>query len=166
MAYFLPLNAGAVLHNKPTGMTQIEYGGWASPYTDNYATDPALHDEHRRKAWPTGARRARRIRRVHVDVNEHESGYFSRTDAWYNTATRSRPKEPTLDVDGHYRFSHVPQRDRTTGCMLRDRYISEPSPTRSAAPPLRAVRRIDDRLGAFGGLPLFKYNRVQLEYDF
>ena len=38
-AYFLPLNA-AQCYTNANGTTQIEYGGWASPYTDNYDSDP------------------------------------------------------------------------------------------------------------------------------
>ena len=39
LGYFLPLNAAQCFTNT-NGTTQIEYGGWASPYTDNYDGDP------------------------------------------------------------------------------------------------------------------------------
>ncbi len=39
LAYFLPMNAAQCFTN-PNGTTNIYYGGWASPYTDSYATDP------------------------------------------------------------------------------------------------------------------------------
>ena len=35
-----------VLHEYDNGLTQIYYGGWASPYTDNYDDRSALHDQH------------------------------------------------------------------------------------------------------------------------
>ena len=39
LAYLLPLNAAQCFTN-PNGTTSIYYGGWASPYTDNYDSDP------------------------------------------------------------------------------------------------------------------------------
>ena len=39
LAYFLPLNAGQCFTN-PNGTTNIYYGGWASPYSDNTTSDP------------------------------------------------------------------------------------------------------------------------------
>ena len=45
LGYFLPGNGGSsgqagVCFTNPNGTTNVYYGGWASPYTDNYATDP------------------------------------------------------------------------------------------------------------------------------
>ena len=45
LGYFLPGNGGSsgqagVCLTNPNGTTNVYYGGWASPYTDNYATDP------------------------------------------------------------------------------------------------------------------------------
>ena len=39
LAYFLPLNTAQCFTN-PNGTTNIYYGGWASPYSDNTTSDP------------------------------------------------------------------------------------------------------------------------------
>ncbi len=49
LAYFLPLNAAQCFTN-PNGTTQLYYGGWASPYTDNTTADP-LYTTNFRKVW-------------------------------------------------------------------------------------------------------------------
>jgi hypothetical protein len=70
-------------------------------------------------------------------------------------------------LDGRYRFSHMPAHGPYRGLSIRDRYIYRTlSNTFCGAAGTNCPS--GSTLGApdFGGLPLFKYNRVQVEYDF
>ncbi|HEV3091688.1 MAG TPA: hypothetical protein VGX91_09670, partial [Candidatus Cybelea sp.] len=69
-------------------------------------------------------------------------------------------------LDGRYRFSHV-GKGPYHGLLLRDRYIQRTlSNTYCGASDTSCVSGAALGAPEFGGLPLFKYNRVQLEYDF
>jgi hypothetical protein len=71
--------------------------------------------------------------------------------AWYvygNDAVGISPTQET-DVDGTYFFNKV-GKGAYHGLSLRHRY----------------AERTQTFTAAFGGLPDFKYNRTQLEYDF
>ena len=148
--------------------TQIEYGGWASPYTDNYDSDPlfttsvtqGMADRLRRgSSWKVG---------LHLHDAQHQWVWIG-TDAWYNYGNALGPENTNIWVlDGRYRFSHMPAHGPYRGLSLRDRYISTDAfqhvlRSRRDELPVRARRSARPY---FGGLPIFKYNRLQLEYDF
>jgi hypothetical protein len=146
--YLVPVNAPECIRN-PDGTTTIEYGGFASPYTDGYGTDPLWDtsltqspiDRHAPFSGPkmqaTWTSNDKRLI-VYVTQSYLEYGNFVRSqllsevnaDATYY-ANRLRP--------GQYK-----------GLLLRYRYGS------------RQVTNVV----AYGGLPLFRYNRAQIEYDF
>ncbi len=165
LAYFLPLNAAQCITN-PNGTTNIYYGGWASPYTDGYATDPIFTSSisqgmaDRRApgtSWKVTA----------TFTSTNKKLIFIASDAWYNYGNALAPENTNeWDLDGQYRFSHV-GKGPYHGLLLRDRYMQRTltnafcgDPTTSC--PANATIGTSE----LGGLPLFKYNRLQLEYDF
>jgi hypothetical protein len=168
LAYFLPLNAAQCLTNAKTGLTNIYYGGWASPYTDNYDSDPLFttsvsQGQVDRRApgtsWKVGVQW----------TAPNNKWVFIATDAWYNYGNALAPENTNIWVlDGRYRFSHYPGHGPYHGLVLRYRYIQRTlsntfcgaSGTTICAPGAPSGQ------SEFGGLPLFKYNRAQIEYDF
>ncbi len=149
--YFLPTGGtpNCVLDAK-TGVATVYYGGWASPYTDSYATDPLFTTSisqgmvDRRSAGTSGKIAATWY------ADEHQFRFIGSFAlyAYGNAVTGVSPAHET-DLDATYFFNKVgsgPYR----GLSLRYRYV--------------------DRDQAFtqfyGGLPVFKYNRVQVEYAF
>ena len=166
LGYFLPLNA-AQCSNNANGTANIYYGGWASPYTDNYDSDPLFTTSptqgmaDRRApgtSWKTGLQY----------TTNNRKWIFIASDAWYNYGNALAPENTSIwTLDGRYRFSHVPVHGPYHGLSLRYRYI-----VRTLSNTFCGAAATDcpsgSTIGAseFGGLPLFKYNRAQLEYDF
>ena len=164
-AYFLPTAVPDCLRQSQRAPSQIYYGGWASPYTDNYVTDPSILT-----SVSTGYGRSSRCRSelqncqapVHVDEQEvrvHRSE--RRYQTWNNISrTSSTPLQ---------------RRRPTRGTSTRST-IFKKEPRRALqgpAVPLCATHSAESRhrtsLGrhvAGRASPLFKYNRSQLEYDF
>ncbi|MGA8574139.1 MAG: copper amine oxidase N-terminal domain-containing protein [Candidatus Cybelea sp.] len=166
LAYLLPLNAAQCFTN-PNGTTQVYYGGWASPYTDNYDSDPLFttsvtQGQVDRRApgssWKTGLQ----------FTSTNNRWVFIATDAWYNYGNALAPENTNIwTLDGRYRFSHYAGKGPYKGLMLRYRYIQR-SLSNTFCGASDTMCPPDSALGSteFGGLPLFKYNRAQLEYDF
>ncbi len=167
LAYFLPLNAAQCFTN-PNGTTNIYYGGWASPYTDNYDSDPLFTTSvtqgmaDRRApgtSWKVGAQ----------FTSTNTKWVFIAADAWYNYGNALAPENTNIwSLDGRYRFSHMPAHGPYRGLVLRDRFIQRSlsntycgAAGTTSCPPGSSPGATE-----FGGLPLFKYNRAQLEYDF
>ncbi len=167
LGYFLPLNAAQCFTN-PNGTTNVYYGGWASPYTDNYDSDPFFTTSvtqgmaDRRapgSSWKIGMQY----------TSTNTKWIFIATDAWYSYGNALAPENTNIWVlDGRYRFSHMPAHGPYHGLVLRDRYIQRSLSNTfcgdfgsMTCPPSEAPGSSE-----FGGLPLFKYNRAQLEYDF
>ena len=93
---------------------------------------------------------------------------FIGTDAWYNYGNALAPENTNIwTLDGRYRFSHYSGHGPYKGLMLRYRYIQR-SLSNTFCGAADTTCPAGSELGAteFGGLPLFKYNRAQLEYDF
>jgi hypothetical protein len=148
LAYFLPLNAAECFSNS-NGSTQIYYGGWASPYTDSYSTDPLFTTS------VTQGMADRRAPGTSWKVSltytaKNERWIFLATDGWYNYGNALAPQNTNIwTLDGRYYLS--PRgKGRYRGLFLRYRY----------------AHRTQTNTSELGGLPLFKYNRAQLEYDF
>ncbi len=165
-AYFLPLNA-AQCHTNANGTTQIEYGGWASPYTDNYATNPEFTTAI---SQGTADRRAPatswRIAATYTSTNNRF--VFLVADAWYNYGNAIAAQTTNeWNLDGAYRFSPVRGTALYRGLQLRYRYAQRTysnsycGATNTSCPNVDATGTT-----IFGGQPLFKYNRAMLEYDF
>jgi hypothetical protein len=165
LAYFLPLNA-AQCYTNGNGTTQIEYGGWASPYTDGYDSDPLFTTSvtqgmaDRRApgtSWQIAA----------TFTWNRDQGKLIATDAWYNYGNALAPESTKIWVlDGQYHFRKVDPGQPYHGLLLRYRYAERTlsntycGAAGTSCPPGLA-------LGSYlGGLPIFKYNRAQLEFDF
>ncbi len=164
-AYFLPLDA-AQCYTNSNGLTQIYYGGWASPYTDNYANDAFFTTSttqgmaDRRApgtSWKLGL--------TYTSTNKR--WIVAATDAWYDYGNALGPETTNLwTLDGQYHFSQA-RKGPYRGLLLRYRYIQRSlSNTYCGAAATNCPSGTAIGSTYFGGLPLFKYNRAMLEYDF
>lgn len=168
LAYFLPLNT-AQCKAQANGMTEIAYGGWASPYSDNYATDPFFttsitQGEADRRApgssWKVGA----------TYTSNNHKWIFIASDAWYNYGnTIAGQSTNEWDLDGSYHFSEVKPHTHYKGLLVRYRYaqrsLSNTFYCAGGGAPCAPQNETSPQV-YLGGLPLFKYNRAQVEYDF
>ena len=165
LAYFLPMNAAQCFTN-PSGTTDIYYGGWASPYTDSYATDPFFTTQISqgmtdRRAPGTSWKVALTF------TSTNKKWIFIASDAWYNYGNALAPENTNeWNLDGQYHFSAV-KKGPYRGLLLRYRYAQRTlSNTFCGAPDTTCPAGASIGGAELGGLPLFKYNRAQLEYDF
>jgi hypothetical protein len=176
LAYFLPSDAAQCFANA-NGTTQIYYGGWASPYTDSYgggaplpgaswggdplfttSIDQGMADRRAPgNSWKVGL----------VFTSTNKKWVFAATDAWYNYGN-ALAAENTRDwtLDGQYHFNAV-KPGAYHGLLLRYRYMDrELSNTFCGAAATTCPAGASIGSTYLGGLPVFKYNRAQLEYDF
>jgi hypothetical protein len=165
LPYFLPSNTPDCLSLTPT-TAQIYYGGWASPYSDGYATDP-LYTTSISQGMVDRRAAGNSYKVAGQFTSTNNKLVFIASDAWYqygNGITQSLAiyspyaslSTNEWDLDGRYYFSQVKPGKLYKGLMLRYRY---------------AQRTVPDTYFAsgstwLGGIPLFKYNRAQIEYDF
>jgi hypothetical protein len=148
--YFLPSGGTPNCLSRADGTTNVYYGGWASPYSDSFATDALFTSEfsqtmidrrspgHSLKVGATLWSSDKRLRLIAGKT-------------WYaygNDAGMSPTQE--LNLDGTWYFKRVPAIGPYHGFLIRYRY----------------AERTQANTQLFGGTPLFKYNRTQLEYDF
>lgn len=147
-AYFLPLNAAQCFTNE-NGMTQIYYGGWASPYTDGYSTDPLFTTTVTQgMADRRSPGRSWKVSLTYTSNNRRM--IFIATDGWYDYGNALAPQSTRIwTLDGRYYLNPV-TKGAYRGLFLRYRY----------------AQRMQSNTSLLGGPPLFKYNRAQLEYDF
>jgi hypothetical protein len=165
LAYFLPLNAGQCFTN-PNGTTSIYYGGWASPYTDNTTSDPLyttnfMQGEVDRRAPGTSWQTQLQF------ISTNQKWIFQAADAGYNYGNALVAENTKIWwLDGRYFFSHV-GKGPYHGLLLRyrygERYLSNTycGAAATSCPPGSTIGST-----YLGGLPIFKYNRAMLEYDF
>lgn len=166
LAYLLPMNAGQCFTNASTGLTQIYYGGWASPYTDSYATDPLFTTQI--SQGMADRRAAGSSWKVALNfVSTNKKWVFIASDAWYNYGNALAPQNTNeWNLDGQYHFNKVGP-GPYKGLLLRYRYAQRTlSNTFCGASDTSCAPGASIGSGYLGGLPLFKYNRAQLEYDF
>ena len=166
LSYFLPVNAGQCFTN-PNGTTTIAYGGWASPFTDNYATNPVFttqvsQGEPDRRAGV----QSYKIAATYTSQNGRE--VFIASDAWYdygNNLVAQNTNE--WNLDSTYRFMPVPKSGPYHGLQFRYRYAQRSySNTYCGAAGSFCPAGATSGSPVLGGIPLFKYNRAMLEYDF
>jgi len=150
LPYFLPGGGTTNCFNNANGTTDVYYGGWASPYTDSYATDP-LFDTMISQGMVD-----RRSAGDGVKVSGTLYTFQKRVKlivahAWWSYGSGIAGVSPTQEtnVDATYYFSKV-GKGAYHGFSLRHRY----------------AERTQYYTSVFGGAPDFKYNRTQLEYDF
>ena len=151
--YFLPSNGPDCSNTTTPGVATVYYGGWASPYTDSYATDPLfttmISQGMADRRAPGSAVKAGAT--INLDNKQIR---LIVAHAWYqygNATTTYAPTQET-NIDGTYFFSNVPAKGPYHGFSIRHRYADRD--TYSAFIP------------NLGNPPVFKYNRTQLEYDF
>lgn len=145
--YFLPAGGTPQCKKNTDGTATVYYGGWASPYTDGYATDPfyttsitqGLAD---RRSPGQGMKVAATVYMFDKRVR------FITSKAWYlygnNAAGLANTQE--FDLDGTFFFNPL-GKGPYRGFSLRHRYAERTQQL-------------------FTTNPDFKYNRTQLEYDF
>jgi hypothetical protein len=150
LPYFLPGGGTTNCFNNPNGTTNVYYGGWASPYTDSYATDILFN------TMISQGMVDRRSPGQGVKISGTFYTFEKRVrlivaHAWWDYGNGTSGVSPTqeTDIDGTYYFNKV-GKGAYHGFSLRHRY----------------AERVQAFTSAFGGAPLFKYNRTQLEYDF
>ena len=148
--YFLPSGGTTNCLSRADGTTSVYYGGWASPYSDSFATDSLFTSEFSQtmvdrrspgQSFKAGATLWSTDKRLRLIASK----------TWYsygNDAGASPTQE--LDLDGTWYFKRVPALGQYHGFLIRHRY----------------AERTQANTQLFGGTPLFKYNRTQLEYDF
>ncbi|MGZ3498453.1 MAG: hypothetical protein ACXWNK_04555 [Vulcanimicrobiaceae bacterium] len=148
--YFLPSGGTPNCHKNGNGTTDVYYGGWASPYTDSYATDPFFTTSISqgmvdRRSPGQGVKVA-----ATWQTADHRFKFIA-SRAWYQYGNATAGVAPTqeTDLDGTFFFKR-PGKGAYHGLMLRERY----------------AERTQAFTQSFGGAPLFKYNRTQLEFDF
>ena len=85
----------------------------------------------------------------------------------YGNGAAATANTNEYDLDGIYRFSHYKGTGPYKGLMLRDRYfVRMIGNTYCGASATTCPAGATVGSQYLGGLPLFKYNRAQLEYDF
>lgn len=133
------------------GTATVYYGGWASPYTDSYATDP-LFTTSISQGMADRRSTGGSVKLAGTFFTDEKKIRLIVSHAWYAYGTGAVGISPTqeTDVDGTYFFNKV-GKGAYHGWSLRHRY---------------AERTQAFTTGVFGGLNEFKYNRTQLEYDF
>ncbi|HEY5427311.1 MAG TPA: hypothetical protein VIJ77_12245 [Candidatus Tumulicola sp.] len=166
LPYFLPTNAAACVAN-PDGTTTIAYGGWASPYTDNYTSNPvfttaisqsAADRRAPMSAWGVSATFQSRNKRETFIVAQVWSDYSN------NIASQHTNE---FDLDNTYRFMPMPKSGPYKGLAFRYRYAARTfSNTFCGASDTACPAGLSYGAAFLGGSPLFKYNRAMLEYDF
>ena len=147
-AYLLPVNAPQCVANAD-GTTTIDYGGFASPYTDGYGTDPlwltsltqSPIDRHTAVTGP-------KIQATWTSNDKRLIVYVTQSYLDYGNGLRSQLLSE-VNADAQFYASKL-RPGLYKGLLLRYRYGS------------RQVTNVV----TYGGLPLFKYNRAQMEYDF
>ncbi len=147
---FLPTGGTPICQSLGSGVFRIFYGGLASPYTDSYATDPIYTTQISqgmvdRRSGGTSWKAASTFHLMHNQIRAIVS------EGWYDYSNGAGANANTAEFnfDVTYFFNKV-RPGTYHGLSLRERYVD------------RDIRNTQ----LYGGLPLFKYNRVQLEYDF
>jgi hypothetical protein len=146
--YLLPVNAPQCITDA-RGLTTIQYGGFASPYTDGYGTDPlwltsltqSPIDRHAPFSGP-------KIQATWTSNDKRLIVYVTQSYLEYGNLFRSQLLSE-VNADAQY-YARPLGRGPYKGLLLRYRYGS------------RQVTNVT----TYGGLPLFRYNRAQMEYDF
>ncbi len=133
-------------------------------------TTTAIHSSRPAHAGYGRSAGARNSWKVGCSIHStNKKWIFIATDAWYNYGNALAPENTNIWVlDGRYRFSHVPAKGPYHGLLLRYRYIQRTLSNTFCGDAGTTSCPAGSIPGAteFGGLPLFKYNRAKLEYDF
>jgi hypothetical protein len=147
--YLLPNGGTPDCNTAADGVTTLTYGGWASPYSDGYATDPIFTTSltqgmtDRRSPGTSYM-----VKLVATSADKHLVTYLSQAFYDYNQSFFAAGTNE-FNFDATYYFNKpVGANQYYKGFILRYRYGDRVQPITTAA------------------LPEFKYNRFQAEYDF
>lgn len=166
LGYFLSTNAAQCFAN-PNGTTTIAYGGWASPYTDNYTSNPVFTTAISQSAADRRApMSAWAINATFTSRNERDVFIIANVWSDYsNNLAAQRTNE--FDLDNTYRFMPMPKSGPYKGLQFRYRYAARTF-SNTFCGAINTTCPAGSAYGAayLGGLPIFKYNRAMLEYDF
>jgi hypothetical protein len=165
LAYFLPLNTGQCYTHK-NGLTDIYYGGWAGPYTDNTTSDP-FYTTNFLQGQPDRRAPGSSYQAVLTYTSSNRKWLVQAADAWYDYGNALAAENTKIWwFDGRYYFSQN-RKGPYHGLLLRyrygERYLSNTFCGAAATncPAGSSIGSTD-----LGGLPIFKYSRAMLEYDF
>lgn len=129
-----------------TGGATVYYGGWASPYTDSYATDPLFTTSLTQGMVDTrNFGQSFKAALSYTSDNKRFTAMVSRAFYIYGDDTVGLSNTQETDFDTMYHFAKV-GKGPYHGFLLRYRY--------------------GERTETFTTPYLFKYNRFQAEYDF
>lgn len=150
LPYLLPSGGTGQCTPASNGLTNIYYGGWASPYTDSSTSDPlfttSLTQGMIERRSPGTAFKATL---TFTSDDKQFVSYISRGWYDYNNPAYAQGTYEN-DFDALYYFSKIPPRGGYRGFSFHYRY----------------GERVQSGNANIGGLPLFKYNRFQAEYSF
>jgi hypothetical protein len=148
--YFIPNNAPQCVPGALARTATVFYGGWASPYTDGYVSDPmfatpmtlSVADRH-------VAGLSSKEALVFTSADRRFIGQVSHADFDASNVGGNEWSSEN-DIDGMWYVMPLHPGHRYSGLLLRYRY----------------GERFFTNTKIYGGAPFFKYNRAQLEYDF
>jgi hypothetical protein len=150
--YFLPLGVGQC-GNNANGTKELYYGGWASPYSDGYATDPMytsplLEGPVDRRSPGT----SQALIGVYTSANRRLT--FTESYYWFDYSN-PLATQATTEWDNvlAYYFSAI-NPGRYRGLLFRYGYVQQHKSN-------VAYANGDSFLG---GVPITRYSRFQLEY--
>ncbi|HTV91215.1 MAG TPA: hypothetical protein VMG98_00715 [Verrucomicrobiae bacterium] len=145
--YFLPIGVGEC-GNNANGTATVYYGGWASPYSDGYSTDPMY----------TGPllegpvdRRSPGNSQALIALYTSPNQRFTFTESYY-WFDYSNPlaTQATTEWDNVLAYYFGPLRaGRYRGLLFRYGYVEQHK----------------SNVTTLGGVPLTRYSRFQVEYD-
>jgi hypothetical protein len=145
--YFLPSGGTTQCHNNGNGTATVYYGGWASPYTDSYATDPLFTTSiSQGMVDRRSAGQGVKVAATAYLFNKRVRFIASRAYYQYGNATAGVAPTQETNLDGTYWFNPL-GKGSYHGLLFRYRYAERTQ-------------------NFFTTNPDFKYNRAQLEYDF
>ena len=156
LPYFLPSGGTANCTRNANGTTNLYYGGWASPYSDSLASDPLFTTSLTQGMVDRRSPGQSYI--THVKYTTTNRKFVALTSfagyAYGNPGGAQKTHE--TDADLLYYFSKPAAIGQNyKGFTFHFRYgVRYQSGSAMPAP------------NGYGGPPLFKYDRYQLEYDF
>ncbi|HET9028828.1 MAG TPA: hypothetical protein VFN49_01515, partial [Candidatus Aquilonibacter sp.] len=151
LPYFLPTGGTAQCTPNADGTTTLYYGGWASPYTDSYATDPLFTTTLTQGMVDRqSAGDSFKLQATFTSDDKRLVSYVNH--AWYNYGNGGFFNlTQETNFDAMYYFSPLPKSGPYHGFTFRYRYGERNSGPLWTGGPQTA---------------LFKYNRFMAEYDF
>jgi hypothetical protein len=165
LQYFLASN-NAQCSNNSNGTTNIYYGGWASPYTDSYTSDP-FYTTSISQGMVERRSGGTSFKATAIYTSTNKRLVFLASDAWYNYGNAGAPNYTNeWDLDGTYHFNYWSGSGPYKGFQLRDRYMNRTDANTYYTQGTTSACTAPDPCSQLGGIPLFKYNRIMLEYDF